>query len=232
MNYVRQNLIYFIAKLKTNPTQLSEATGVPQPTIHRILAGESKDPRTETLKPLADFFGVTTAYLRDVDAESEDAWSEQAIAEGLPPELELEDGPRLRRPKRIPVVGTVEGGPDGYLEEFGYPTGHGEGDVEHAAKGPHAYALRVRGESMHPRIRAGEFVVVEPDIAAAPGDDVVVICRDGRKMVKQFLYQRENHITLGSINNGYKPVTLPLADIEAIHKVAAILSHGAFNPAH
>lgn len=44
--------------------ELAERTNVPQPTIHRILIGESKDPRHSTVKPLADFFGVTVAQLR------------------------------------------------------------------------------------------------------------------------------------------------------------------------
>ena len=142
---------------------------------------------------------------------------------------DTEAAPELRPFKRVPVVGTVEGGPEGYLEEFGHPVGHGEGVIEYPAKGRHAYALRVRGESMHPRIRSGEFILVEPDIPAQAGDDVVVICRDGRKMVKQMLYQRDGEVTLGSINNGFKPVSVPLAEVEAIHFVAGILPRGAFN---
>jgi transcriptional regulator with XRE-family HTH domain len=43
---------------------LSRATGVSQPTISRILNGESKDPDTATLEPIAQFFGRTVAELR------------------------------------------------------------------------------------------------------------------------------------------------------------------------
>lgn len=42
-------------------------TPVPQPTIFRILSGESRDPRTSSLQPIAEFFGVTVANLRDHD---------------------------------------------------------------------------------------------------------------------------------------------------------------------
>lgn len=150
--------------------------------------------------------------------------------EADPDANELEGAPTLLPLIKVPIVGTVEGGPDGYLEEFGHPVGHGDGTVDHPAKGRNTYALRVRGESMHPRIRSGEFIVVEPESPANPGDDVVVICQDGRKMVKQLLYQRDGEVTLGSINNGFKPLTIPLADIEAIHYVAGILPRGAFIP--
>jgi transcriptional regulator with XRE-family HTH domain len=43
---------------------LSEATGVPQPTISRILTGKSEDPRDSTLRPLAEFFGLSLNQLK------------------------------------------------------------------------------------------------------------------------------------------------------------------------
>lgn len=64
---IGRNLEWLMADRKTNPYDLQRATGVPQPTIHRILTGESSDPRTKTLQPLADYFGVSVAELRDQD---------------------------------------------------------------------------------------------------------------------------------------------------------------------
>ncbi len=221
MSQLRRNLAYLIAKQGINPTALAKATGVRQPTIHRILKGESDDPHTATVQPLADYFGVSVEFMRTADAE--------AFDHGKPPEpYEVEAAPNLRRFKNVPIVGTVEGGPDGYLEELGHPVGHGDGLIEYPAKDQNTYALRVRGESMRPRIKSGEFIVVEPNTTPNPGDDVVVICHDGRKMVKELLYTRDGEVTLGSINNGFKPISLQLQDIQAIHYVAAIVPRGAF----
>ena len=221
MSQLRRNLAYLIAKRGINPIALAKATGVQQPTIHRILKGESDDPRTATVQPLADYFGVSVEFMRTADAE--------AFDHGKPPEPpEVEAAPNLRRFKNVPIVGTVEGGPDGYLEELGHPVGHGDGLIEYPAKDQNTYALRVRGESMRPRIKSGEFIVVEPNTEPNPGDDVVVICHDGRKMVKELLYTRDGEVTLGSINNGFKPISLQLQDIQAIHYVAAIVPRGAF----
>lgn len=44
--------------------ELARQTGVSQPTILRILRGESLDPDTATLAALARYFGVTTGQLR------------------------------------------------------------------------------------------------------------------------------------------------------------------------
>jgi DNA-binding Xre family transcriptional regulator len=67
---VAKNLEWLISQRKTNPYELQRATGVPQPTIHRILTGESSDPRTKTLQPLADYFQVPLADLRERDLSS------------------------------------------------------------------------------------------------------------------------------------------------------------------
>ncbi|HVI60106.1 MAG TPA: S24 family peptidase [Luteimonas sp.] len=49
---------------KLSENQLSRNTGVPQPTIHRILNGKVGDPRDGTVRPLAEYFGVTPEQLR------------------------------------------------------------------------------------------------------------------------------------------------------------------------
>lgn len=43
--------------------ELDRATGVPQPTINRILRGKSKRPEFRTLEPLARYFGITVDRL-------------------------------------------------------------------------------------------------------------------------------------------------------------------------
>lgn len=63
--YVKNNLKWLMGEL--TPSDLHKATGVPQPTIFRITTGESVDPKTASLQPLADYFGVTVADLRDRD---------------------------------------------------------------------------------------------------------------------------------------------------------------------
>lgn len=100
-----------------------------------------------------------------------------------------------------------------------YPVGHGEGFVQYWTKDPKAYALRVKGESMHPRYRAREFIVVTPSIEAQPGNDVVVKLKDGRKLLKQLNRIHDDEIQLVSINDGYEPATIQRDEIEDIHRV-------------
>lgn len=223
---------FLLTAKQVNPTSLSRDSGVPQPTIFRMLNGESSDPRTSTLAPIAAYFGVSLEDLRSMpygpfkikyrvrsskrDDTIDDAASETA-----------EETLQLKKFKEVPIVGTVQGGIDGYLDEFEYPVGYGDGAIDYPTTDINAYALRVRGESMRPRIKSGEYIVVTPNTQAQPGDDVVVICNDGRKMVKELLYYREDEITLGSINSSFQPISLLKQDIKAIHFVAGIIPRGS-----
>lgn len=152
-----------------------------------------------------------------------DRYFEEGFGIGSMVELlssDIGDALSLKAIKKIPVIGEVKGGDDGYLEELEYPVGFGDGYVEYPTTDPNAYAVRVRGDSMHPRYRAGEFVIVEPNIEAQEGDDVVVVCSNGRKMLKQLNWRRDGELQLLSVNNGYGPLTLSIHEVRSIQLAA------------
>lgn len=132
--------------------------------------------------------------------------------------------------RNVPIVGNAVATPDkdGYFDDMGFPVGAGEGYLPWPTKDPNAYALRVKGDSMQPRIRPGELIIVEPNKAVAAGDDVVVRCKDGRKMVKQLLLKRDGEVTLGSINQAHRQVTISLDEIESLQFVTAIVPRSSF----
>ena len=131
--------------------------------------------------------------------------------------------------RRVPIVGHAIASPtnDGYFDDMGLPPGASDGFLNWPTADHSAYALRVRGDSMQPRIRPGEIIIIEPSHAIAAGDDVLVKCADGRKMVKQLLFRRRGEVTLGSINAAHQQVTLLDSEVEAMHYIAAIVPHGA-----
>ncbi|MGZ5053442.1 MAG: LexA family transcriptional regulator [Methylobacter sp.] len=123
---------------------------------------------------------------------------------------------------KVPVVGSAQLGDDGYWCELEYPVGHGEGYVNYSVTDKDAYALRCVGDSMKPRIRHGEFVIVYPNHEAMPGDDVMLKSMDGRVMVKTYLYTRDNRVHLISINEAFQPQSFAIDEIEKIHPIAGI----------
>lgn len=130
---------------------------------------------------------------------------------------------RPRSQSRVPVVGTAKLGEDGYYTELEHPVGHGDGYVEAYSSDENAYALRVKGDSMHPTIRHGQVVVIEPNGRCVPGEPVLVALHDGRRMVKELVTERSDSITVVSVNGGQR-LTLDRLTVEFMHPVAAVYS--------
>ncbi|NAO25921.1 helix-turn-helix transcriptional regulator [Pseudomonas syringae pv. dysoxyli] len=138
------------------------------------------------------------------------------------------DEVKAYRPAPVPVVGKAMLGTDGYFDALDYPPGHGDGYIDIVSTDPHAYGLKVVGSSMHPRIKSGEFVLIEPNHPYQAGDEVLVRTKDGRAMVKEFIYCRNGQFRFDSISDGYPPVFLDEDAVEHIHYVAAILKSSKY----
>lgn len=123
----------------------------------------------------------------------------------------------------VPVVGRAQLGVNGYFEEMGYPPGGGDGYLKIYSDDPDAYALRLAGSSMEPRIRSGEFVVIEPGNGYVAGDEVLVRTADGQSMIKVFMYHRDGEVRLLSVNDAHPPLTLAETEITHMHPVGAIV---------
>lgn len=122
----------------------------------------------------------------------------------------------------IPVVGIAQLGPDGFWDDGQYPQGHGDGVVVWPSGDEDAYSLQCKGESMSPRIRHGEYVVVEPNHVIIPGDEVRVKTIDGQSMIKIFLYERDGRVHLDSVNNHFGQTIIDRDQIDKFHYVAGI----------
>src|SRR3989338_4542890 len=58
-----EQLQQLIATQGLNEADLARKTNIPQPTLHKILAGKTADPRASTLKILADYFNISVDQL-------------------------------------------------------------------------------------------------------------------------------------------------------------------------
>lgn len=137
-----------------------------------------------------------------------------------------------KQSRRIPVVGTAKMGGDGFFEEFSELPGAGDGHIEIATEDPNAYCLRVRGQSMFPAIRDGWYVLIEPNATPYEGEYVLIRLRDGRKMVKEFLFRRQETIEVMSVNGGERLsfTWQDLAEDRGMQAVGAVVSPSKWRP--
>lgn len=144
-------------------TELAKLTGVPQPTIHRLLSGTHSEPRGTTLRPIADFFGVTLSALMETD-----------MATGAPiPNVT----PTATIYPAVPLISWVQAGNWAEIVD-NYVPGDGELIAARDSKpGKYSFALRVEGDSMvshnHISFPPGTILIVDPSRIPATGDFVV-----------------------------------------------------------
>ena len=186
---IAKNLEWLMSQRKTNPYELQRNTGVPQPTIHRILTGESKDPRTNTLQPLADHFGVSVADLRERDLAAPDD-----VLSGLKPGsfMRVESaGPGDPRFTLIPKVRLrLTAGISGFEVEpesfdgstAAVPTDWIERNAYDRSK---LVAIMVRGESMETTFYEGDLVVVNTADQKLVDGAVYAVNYEGEPVVKR-----------------------------------------------
>ena len=60
---ISKNLSRLMSNNKLSQSALSRATGVPQPTINRILSQVTREPRRDSVLRIANFFSVTPESL-------------------------------------------------------------------------------------------------------------------------------------------------------------------------
>lgn len=121
----------------------------------------------------------------------------------------------------VPVIGEAVLGVDGSVDMIEFRSGwlsiySGDND---------AYGLKVKGDSMWPRIQSGEYVVIEPNTPVHPGDEVFVRTKDGHNMIKIMNKTRDGDYQFSSINSDHRPITLPVEEVDKMHFVSAIVKH-------
>lgn len=119
----------------------------------------------------------------------------------------------------VPVVGEAVLGVDGSVDMIEFRAGW----LRIYSADKDAYGLKVKGDSMWPRIQSGEYVVIEPNTLVHPGDEVFVRTTDGHNMIKIMNKTRDGSYQFSSVNSEHRPITLAAGEVERMHFVSAIV---------
>lgn len=193
-------------------SEVASVAGVGIDTASQWLAGEGLDITLAQAVAIQNTYGVNAVWITKGKGEPGVAIRYADEYRPIP----------ITNWKAIPVVGMAQLGDNGHWSDLEYPVGHGDGYVDFPSKDPDAYALKCEGDSMRPRIKDGEFVVIEPNHPIEPGDEVLLKSKDGRVMVKEFLYKRAGRTHLISVNDAHPQMSFTDQEIDKMHYVCAI----------
>lgn len=186
-------------KLGLTEGELSRRSGVKQPTVHRILSGSSESPRIDNIERISRVLGVEVAPLLSGKlAEESGAYISNLGA-----------GPSIKG--RVPVVSWVQAGALCEAIDL-YSPGVAEDWLDCPfPHSPLAFCLVVKGLSMYPEYRPDEVILVEPELCAEHGDDIVARTPEGTATFKR-LQKTEDGNYLLAINPDYPDRIIQIPD--------------------
>lgn len=184
-----KNLRYYIDKHEKTQKEVADAIGVSPQTLNTWLQKIAL-PRMGKIQALADYFGINKSDL-----------------------LENKPEPREKpRGVKIPVLGDVAAGiPIEAIEDI---IDYEEIDEDLARRGEF-FGLRIKGNSMSPRIQNGDVVIVrlQPD---AESGDIVIAKVNGDDACCKRLQKHDDGISLISLNPDYEPMFFSKRDIATL----------------
>ena len=186
---------------KINQRELANFLKVAPSTISMYESGQ-REPNFEVLESLADFFNVDLNYLLGKSDKTTKLM------------LENEQKPQGLQ---IPVLGTVAAGiPISAVEDI---LDYEEVPQSWESQGEF-FALKIKGDSMEPRMESGDVVIVKQQSDANSGDTVIVLVNGDDATCKK-LQKTDNGIMLVSTNPKYPPMFFSKEDI--VNKPVVIL---------
>jgi len=189
----------------TSQYALAKLSGVPQPTINRILGGNS--PKVETLEKLALALGVKASWLAVGEDTPMPALSSSTQLQIPILDVEASGGMGfLNGTELVNDHMTVE---KSYLGEFGLPTDN-------------LKIITIRGDSMEPELTTGDLVLVHHVTIPMEKmhDGMFVVLIDDLLFIKRLQRLPGKRIKVISSNrDAYDPFTVDAVDLSIIGRV-------------
>lgn len=154
---IASKLEKLIQDKNTNVNALSKKSGVPQPTIFKIVKGLSKDPKRSTMEKIAEALNVNIDFFYGPIEETTVPFSTNG-----------------RKTALLPLLSWVQAGSFTNIQTFSSDDYEWYMCPVNISK--RSYCLRVRGISMEPKFSEGDIVFVDADRVAGDGD--IVIAQD------------------------------------------------------
>lgn len=174
--------------------ELGAVVGLAESTISQYETGK-REPDNETLLRLGEFFNTSVDYLL----------GRETVIDGLPE-------PSVPGSKWIPVLGTIPAGtPVEAIEDI---LDYEEITPQMASQGEH-FALKIKGQSMEPKISDGDVVIVRKQDDCENGEIAVVLVNGDEATVKR-IKKRPEGLMLIPNNPAYEPMFYSNAEIESL----------------
>ncbi|MDP1369223.1 S24 family peptidase [Acinetobacter lwoffii] len=207
------------SRLKAGKSQaeVAEAVGIKQPTYQALESGKTQ--KSAYLPQIAKFLGVDAYWLQTGEGDSNHPLRpSEAVKKFMAGVKEL---------RKIPVLDFVQAGSWREVVYDGLnPMGWTYSDYE-GINPEEIFGVAVSGLSMSPRFMPGDQLVVDPNLAAQPGDFVIACNNDYEVTFKKYRvtgYDEESReqFQLVPLNPDFAPLD---SKINNIRIIGVVVSH-------
>ncbi|OZN24879.1 heme-binding protein [Actinobacillus seminis] len=156
-----------------NQNDIADAIGKTQGAVGHWLTGKRK-PNFDDVTKILDIVGAKKVLLNQ-DGTVEDFDNNAKFT-------------RIIKSYRYPLLSTIQAGRFTEVEHFNHVDELNQYEmIESQIKAGHnAFYLKITEDSMLPRFKDGDMVLIDPDIAPTPGKFIAAINPDGEATFKQY----------------------------------------------
>lgn len=168
-----QNIEYYMNRMGLERKELAKALGVPYSSLTDWMNGNAY-PRIDKIQLMADFFHIEKSDL-----------------------VEPRSAQKTTRAVKIPILGQIAAGPASEMIE------NIEGDiVTDIGMSDNSFALRIKGNSMSPRMEPGDVVIVrkQPDVESG---EIAIVAVNGDEATCKRIKKYRDGIELIPINPAF-----------------------------
>lgn len=188
-----KNLNEYLDSFQMNQADLANRLSVNKSVVSSWLSG-SRYPRMNTMEKIANIFNIEKSDLIEDKSEKE---TTSHHTKGV----------------RIPVLGRVAAGiPIEAIEDID----EWEEIPEAMAKNGEYFALRIKGESMSPKLQPGDIVIVKKQHDVDTGDTAIVLVNGNDATVKQIKKTEAGIMLVGLNLEVYQPHFYSNKEIEEL----------------
>lgn len=192
MNNLHKSITELCEKKGVSGYRLCKDTGIQPSILTDLKMGRQKSLSAVNAEKIANYFGVSVGYLLGNEKKP------------------LGDTEGITNAKKIPVLGNVAAGlPISAVENIlDY-----EEISEDMARTGEFFGLRIKGNSMEPRIKEGDVVIVKQQDDVESGQVAIVLINGDDATCKKFV-KHDNGISLVSYNPLHPPMFFTPEEIE------------------
>ncbi len=199
-----------------NAYSLSDKSGVPQPTINRILTGTHGDPRSKTVKALAKAYGVTESQLRGESAQPSVEKRAISVAGNAISvqvfDAEASMGTGKAQPENDTVVGSIQLNPAWVKQR-----------LPSISSPANLAVLTAYGDSMEPTFSDGDMLLVDRGVLEVRLDAVYVLAFNHELFIKRIQRRMNGDVVIKSDNPLYDPHVVENGERELLQVLGRVV---------